>query len=371
MNRHGADAPSAEPRRGRVPPRPDAVVATPSPMRPTRLPAPKPPEPASPDSRILSAMREAGATGVSGAELAKQLKVSRAAVWARIEDLRKVGYDIAASPHQGYVLRATPDLLHADDLLSRLGKVKTIGRDIRVFGETSSTNDVVEKLARDGVGEGIVVFAETQTKGRGRLGRRWVSPPGKGLWFSVLLRPDLRPQSATQLTVISAVAVARAIERQTGLTPEIKWPNDIVFGHRKCVGILLELGAELDHIRHVVLGIGIDVNVAEDELPEEVRPIATSLQAEAGRPIDRPELAAAVIRELDSAYARLKAGDFHEISDEWMRRCTTLGKRVRIRIGDRTFSGTAEALDEEGALLVRSEHGRLERIVGGDVALEK
>ncbi len=340
-------------------------------MNPTLRPAIDPAARMSADGRILSAMRIAGEVGVSGAEIARQLGVSRAAVWARIEELRKLGYEIGASPHHGYVLKATPDLLHADDLLSRMGKVRAIGRDIRVFGETNSTNDIVEKLARDGVAEGIAVFAETQTKGRGRLGRRWVSPQGCGLWFSVLLRPNLRPQAATQLTVISAVAVARAIERQTGLKPEIKWPNDIVFGTRKCAGILIELSAELDHIRHVVLGIGIDVNVAMDDLPPEVRPIATSLQVEAGRKIDRAELAAAVLRELDAAYHRLNTGDFHEIGDEWMRRCSTLGKRVQIRTGDRVSAGTAEALDEEGALLVRTDHGRVERIMGGDVTLEK
>lgn len=339
--------------------------------------APSPKKPADPsermgaDGRILFAMRQSGEVGVSGAELARQLGVSRAAVWARIEELRKLGYEIGASPHHGYVLKATPDVLHADDLMSRIGPVHVVGRDIRVFGETNSTNDIVEKLARDGVSEGIAVFAESQTKGRGRLGRRWVSPPGCGLWFSVLLRPDLRPQAATQLTVISAVAVARAIERQTGLKPEIKWPNDIVFGSRKCAGILIELGAELDHIRHVVLGIGIDVNVSAEVFPDEVRPIATSLQLEAGHPIDRAELAAGVLRELDAAYYRLNTGDFHEIGDEWMRRCSTLGKRVRILVGDRLIAGTAEALDEEGSLLVRTEHGRVERIVGGDVTLEK
>jgi BirA family biotin operon repressor/biotin-[acetyl-CoA-carboxylase] ligase len=324
-----------------------------------------------PDSQILSTLRAAGENGVSGAALAKALGVSRAAVWARIEELRKAGYDIEASPHHGYRLRSSPDLLHADDLLARLGKVRTIGRDIHVFQETSSTNDVVEKLARDLVGEGIVVFAESQTKGRGRLGRKWMSPAGKGLWFSVLLRPDLAPTAATQLTVATAVAVARAIEKTTGLKPGIKWPNDIVFGTRKAAGILLELGAELDHIKHVVLGIGIDVNLSREDLPPELVPIATSLQMEAGRPIDRPELATALIRELDAVYARLKAGDFHEIGDEWMRRCTTLGQRVTIRMGERNITGRAEALDEDGALLVRTDHGRLEHIIGGDVSLAK
>jgi BirA family biotin operon repressor/biotin-[acetyl-CoA-carboxylase] ligase len=323
------------------------------------------------DRQILSGLRGAGEEGISGASLALQLGVSRAAVWARIEELRRVGYDIEASPHHGYRLRSSPDRLHADDLLARLGSVKVIGRAIRVFQETTSTNDIVEKMARDGVGEGIAVFAESQTKGRGRLGRRWESPVAKGLWFSVLLRPKMHPMAATTLTVCSAVAVARAIEKETGLQPGIKWPNDIVFGHRKAAGILLELGAELDHIKHVVLGVGLDVNQTTEEWPEELRAVATSLREEAGKPIDRAALATTILRELDAVYGRLKAGDFHEVGDEWMRRCTTLGHRVVIKIGDRSVQGRAEALDEEGALLVRTDHGRLERIIGGDVTLEK
>lgn len=149
------------------------------------------------DSQILTALRSADHGSVSGAELSQQLGVSRAAIWARIEELRGLGYDIEASPHLGYRLLSAPDLLHADDLISRLGKTKVVGRDIRVFQNTTSTNDVIEKFARDGVKEGMVIFAESQSKGRGRLGRRWISPSQKGLWFSVLLRPDLRPQETT------------------------------------------------------------------------------------------------------------------------------------------------------------------------------
>src|SRR3989441_7431984 len=185
------------------------------------------------DAQILSALRSDENGGVSGAELSEQLGVSRAAIWARIEELRKLGYEIEASPHLGYRLLDSPDVLHADDLLSRLGKTKVIGRDIRVFQETTSTNDVVEKLARDNVKEGVVVFAESQTRGRGRLGRKWVSPAGKGLWFSVLLRPDLRPQEATQLTVVAATALWRAIHAETGIRAEIKWPNDILIRGKK------------------------------------------------------------------------------------------------------------------------------------------
>src|SRR6266567_3009104 len=139
------------------------------------------------DVKILNALCAVEDGAISGAELSQELGVSRAAVWARIHELRSLGYDIEASPHRGYRLLSSPDLLHADDLISRLGKTKVIGRDIHVFQETTSTNDVIEKFARDGLKEGVVAFAESQTKGRGRLGRKWASPSRKGLWFSVLL----------------------------------------------------------------------------------------------------------------------------------------------------------------------------------------
>src|SRR5262249_27307346 len=148
---------------------------------------------------------------VSGAELAERLGVSRAAIWARIEELRSLGYEIDANPHDGYRLRSSPDVLHGDDILALLPGSQTIGRDIRVFEETTSTNDVVDKLGRDGVKEGVVVLAEKQTKGRGRLGRSWVSLRRMGLWFSVLLRPPLPPQAATQITIASATAMVRAL----------------------------------------------------------------------------------------------------------------------------------------------------------------
>ena len=323
------------------------------------------------DAQILTTLRAAGDGGVSGAELAQELGVSRAAIWARIEELRTLGYEIEASPHLGYRLINAPDVLHADDLVSRLGKTEIVGRDIRVFEQTASTNDVAEKLALDGVEEGVVVFAEAQTKGRGRLGRKWVSPSRKGLWFSVLLRPKLRPQEVTQLTVAAAMALVRAIKVETGLTAEIKWPNDIQIRGRKVAGILSELSAELDRAKHVILGIGVDVNLSASEFPPELRKLATSLKIESGKPVSRPELAAAILRELDRDYARVCAGQFATVADEWETHCTTIGRNVVIQIGDRQVRGCAESLDADGALLLRTEHGHIERIIGGDVTLEK
>jgi BirA family transcriptional regulator, biotin operon repressor / biotin---[acetyl-CoA-carboxylase] ligase len=256
-------------------------------------------------------------------------------------------------------------------LASRLGDECVIGREIHVFKETASTNDVVEKLARDGAKEGVVVFAESQTKGRGRLGRKWHSPAGQGLYFSVLLRPKLRPIEATQLTVVAATALVRAIEATTTVRPVIKWPNDLLVDGRKIAGVLTELSAELDTIKHLILGIGLDVNQTAGDFPSEIRSLATSLRIAGGDALSRPELATRVLRELDADYARIRRGKFDAVADEWESRCTTIGRNVAVRIGERLVRGCAESLDDDGALLLRTQHGRLERIIGGDVTVEK
>jgi len=321
------------------------------------------------DAKILSALREADETGITSAMLAAKTGASSSAVTKRITELCKLGYDIEATPHLGYQLLSAPDVLHADDLVSRLAPDRVIGRDIQVFQQTSYTNDVVEKLARDGVGEGAVVFAESQTAGRGRLGRKWISPAEQGLWFSVLLRPSMPPALATQLTITAATAVARAIRGETGLTPQIKWPNDILVQNKKVVGILTELNAEVDRVRYVVIGIGVDVNV--ESFPADVATIATSLAEAAGKHFIRAEIAAAILKELDADYARVTRGGFPALAEEWERQCVTIGRRVQIHVGERVVTGRAESLDADGALLLRTDHGHLERILGGDVVLEK
>ena len=323
------------------------------------------------DSQILKALRNGAGGSVSGVELSQKLGLSRAAIWARVSDLRSLGYQIEAQPHSGYKLLSAPDLLHADDLLARLGGVETIGRDIRVFQETTSTSDIVEKLARDGVDEGIAVFAESQTRGRGRLGRKWVSPSGKGLWFSILLRPRIRLQEATQLTVASGVALRRAIESETGLQATIKWPNDILVRGKKVGGILTELKAELDRVAYAMVGIGVDVNLNANDFPGDLKKTATSLKLESGAAIGRAELAVRILRELDSDYRRIREDALEAVADEWEKHCATIGHQVQIRVGDRQIRGRAESLADDGSLLVRTEHGHLESIIGGDVTLEK
>ncbi len=323
------------------------------------------------DAAILRALREGQDQGISGAALSGRLGISRAAIWARIEELRKLGYEIEASPHAGYRLLKVPDVLHADDLMTRLPSDRVLGRDIRVFKETTSTNDVVEKLARDGVPEGAVVFAESQTRGRGRMSRKWESSHGKGLYFSVLLRPKLPPQAATRITIVAATALARAVRACTPLEPEIKWPNDLQLGGRKIAGVLTELNAELDSVRYLILGVGLNVNQSRIDFPEELRSIATSLHAECGHRIDRALLAARILQELELDYHKVASGRFDEVASEWERQCNTLGRNVTIQMGGRQISGRAESLDGEGALLLRTHHGTLERVMGGDVTILK
>ena len=323
------------------------------------------------DAQILAALRNNKEGSVSGGDLAQKLGISRAAIWARIEELRTLGYDIEASPHKGYRLLNTPDLLHGDDLLARLGGEQLIGRDIRVFDKTNSTNDVVEKLARDGVKEGVVVIAESQSQGRGRLGRKWISPSRKGLWMSLLLRPQLSPQAITRITIATVTSLARAVRKVSQVPVAIKWPNDLLIRCKKVSGILTELSAEVDKIKYVIVGVGVNVNLEPKDFPAEVRATATSLCIEAGRMISRAEVATAFLQEFELDYAKIQRGNFESVSDEWVHHCSTIGQQVRIQVANRSITGRAEALDADGALLVRASHGHLERIVGGDVVLEK
>jgi BirA family biotin operon repressor/biotin-[acetyl-CoA-carboxylase] ligase len=324
----------------------------------------------SPAAQLLAALR-VHPEGVAGTDLCKQLGVTRAAVWSHIELLRAAGFEIIASPHRGYQLVSKPDALLAVDLQSRLATGQVIGNVIRVLPQTTSTNDEASRAALEDHPEGLVIFAESQSAGRGRMGRRWSSPAGRGLWFSVLLRPSLAPSECTQLTAASANALVRAIQSTTGITPEIKWPNDLLIKGKKIAGILTEMSAELEHVRSVVLGIGIDVNQTASEFPADIRNIATSLKLATGKSVSRADLAEAVLHELDREYARILAGDFAAVAEEWAGYCTTLGKLATIDMGTRRVRGRAEALDENGALLLRTEHGRIERIIGGEVTLTK
>src|SRR3989338_3167992 len=215
---------------------------------------------------------------LSGEEISRHLKISRAGIWKYMQELRRAGYEIIAVPHLGYRLLSSPDKLIPAEIQSGL-KTKILGQRVEYFDSIASTMDAAFQLGVEGAAEGTVVCAESQTKGKGRLGRSWVSPKAKGIYMSVILRPSLPPTDVAQLTLLSAVALCEAIERCCQIPVKIKWPNDILVGNRKIAGILTELSAEMDRVRFVAIGIGVNVNTTASQLP----PQATSVKIEADR----------------------------------------------------------------------------------------
>lgn len=236
----------------------------------------------------------------------------------------------------------------------------TFGVPLYAFDEVDSTQETLRALARAGAGEGTVVVAEHQRRGRGRRGRSWTDRPGESLLFSVLLTPSLAARDVPQLSLLTAVAVAEAVERQTDVRPAIKWPNDLLLGGRKFVGLLPEAELEGTAVVRVMLGIG--VNVDQREFPPELAG-ATSLALEAGRPIDRRPLLAAVLERLEHWYTTLPARGFGPVHREWRRRAVTLGRHVVVG----GTAGLALGIDTDGALLLRDAAQRVVRVTAGEV----
>jgi BirA family biotin operon repressor/biotin-[acetyl-CoA-carboxylase] ligase len=316
---------------------------------------------------ILHLFREAGNSFVSGALISRKLQMSRTAVWKHINTLRDSGYLIEAVPSRGYLLTATPNILSEDEVRERLQTV-VIGKRLVCLHETASTNADAFLLAEQGAVEGTAVIADTQNSGKGRMGRVWASPAGVNLYCSIVLRPAILPFQAPQLTFLSAVAVARAIEQTTSLKPEIKWPNDLLISGRKVAGLLNEMSAETDGINFVILGIGVNLNMTAAQFPADLRTPATSLLLEQGGGVNRARFAAVMLNELDRLYTDFLVKGFGPVRDEWQKRCNAAGREVSVSEGGSgTICGTYAGIDGDGAMLVRLPDGRKERIVCGDV----
>jgi BirA family biotin operon repressor/biotin-[acetyl-CoA-carboxylase] ligase len=316
---------------------------------------------------ILRLFREAGSGFVSGELISREIKVSRTAVWKHINGLRKAGYIIEAIPSRGYHLLSSPDILSLEEVRGKLSTSR-IGRRLICLPETASTNADAFRLAEEGAEEGTTVIADAQSGGRGRRGRVWSSPAGVNLYCSVVLRPAIMPHEAPQLTFLSAVAVARAIEDATELKPEIKWPNDVLIDGRKVAGLLNEMSAETDGINFVILGMGVNLNMTSAQFPADLRTPATSLLMAQGRPVNRAQFAARLLGELDRLYTDFLLHGFGPVRDEWQQRCNANGREVVVsEAGVDTARGMFHGIDGDGALLLRSPDGTVERILSGDV----
>ena len=322
-------------------------------------------------TKILKILRNADGF-VSGQAICESLGVSRTAVWKVINQLKEEGYEFDAVSNKGYRIVNYPDILTKSEIESQLDKNDII-KKIVFFDETDSTNNRAKKAAEEGEESGTLFITECQTGGRGRRGRNWVSPPGSGIWMTLLLRPQINPANASMLTIVAAMAVTMAIRRavaETGADVEchIKWPNDVVINKKKVCGILTEMSAELDCIHYVVIGIGINVNTTE--FADEIKETASSLFVETGKNIKRSRIVALFAEEFTKYYQKfLNTGDLSGLVQDYNEMLINAGRQVRICDAKEEFTGVAAGIDSHGELLVTKEDGTQAVISAGEVSV--
>lgn len=306
-----------------------------------------------------------GGEFVSGERISRELGVSRAAVWKKVVALREAGWQIESGGKRGYRLTAgdslDPALWTGSLTTARYGRGEN-----RYEKEVSSTNTVIKEMALAGAPDGSLCVAESQTAGKGRLGRAWSAPEGKGLWVSLLLRPNLPPHQAPLITLCAAMAMARAVRETAGIDARIKWPNDLICEGRKLCGILLELSADPDSIEYVVVGTG--VNIHEGAYPPELRDRAVSVGELTAKTPLRREVLVRYLTAMEELMTRLERQGFDGVAAEYRSLSCTLSSRVQVS-GAVELTGTAEDIDETGALLVRGDDGELRRVLSGDVSV--
>ncbi|VEF47991.1 bifunctional protein BirA [Bacillus freudenreichii] len=316
--------------------------------------------------QLIEALSDADGKFLSGQALAEIIGCSRTAIWKHIEELRKDGFVLEAVRNKGYRIIGTPENMTENEILFGL-ETERFGRNVHYFDSLESTQKAAYQLAYDGAPEGTLVIAEEQTLGRGRLGRAWHSASGKGIWMSIIVRPDLPPQKAPQFTLITAVAVARAIEEVTEITPEIKWPNDLLIKGKKVVGILTELQAEADKISSLIIGIGMNVNHASDDFPVEVKKIASSLFIEKGEKISRAALIQSFLKNFEKYYSIYVSEGFLPIRILWESYAISIGKQIKATTVTGEIVGVAVGISNEGVLKIEDEKGVIHNIYSADI----
>ncbi len=296
---------------------------------------------------------------ISGEKISEMLDISRAAVWKHIKKFKEDGYVIESVTNKGYRLISSPDIISENGIKSGL-KTDFIGQNLVIFDETDTTNERA-KAASD-LPDGSVFIAEVQTRGKGSRGRSWVSPRGEGIWLSILLKPDISPLEVSQITLVTGLAVCRAI----GLGSMIKWPNDIVIGGKKICGTLTEMSAEMNAVNYVVCGTGINVNT--ESFSEEIKDRATSMYLEGGAKFERNKIIAKFLNEFEKLYKIFIKKGLAAILDDYKKNCITIGREVSVIFKKATVIGTAVDVDESGALVVETDSGII-HVTSGEVSV--
>ena len=304
---------------------------------------------------------------VSGQQLCEKLGVSRTAVWKAINQLKEEGYRVEAVRNRGYHIVESPDVISKEEIVSMID-TNWAGQEVYYYNITDSTNIRAKQLGDEGAPHGTLVTADQQSAGRGRRGRGWESPPGCSVYMSILLRPDIPPVKAPMLTLVMALSVAGSLKDCTDLDVQIKWPNDIILNGKKLVGILTEMSTEIDYINHVVIGVGINVNM--EYLPEGIRDKATSLRLATGHVVRRSELIASTMKQFERYYGLfLESRNLESMREEYNQLLVNRGKEVRILGGKEEYNAVALGINSEGELLVRREDGSEEAVFAGEVSV--
>ncbi|MFH1459192.1 MAG: biotin--[acetyl-CoA-carboxylase] ligase [Candidatus Omnitrophota bacterium] len=316
------------------------------------------------EEKILKYLKQNMHNFVSGQELSERLNVSRTAIWKHIKNLKNLDYQIIAQPHSGYQLLKIPDKMLPEEISDNL-KTKKIAKKIIAYKSTDSTNNIAYRLAEDGALHGTIVVSEAQSKGKGRLGRSWVSPAGVGIYLSIILRPNISPLEAGKLTLMSSVSLVRALKQVLDINAQIKWPNDIYVDNEKVCGILTEMSAEVDQVNFIILGIGLNVNTKASDLPKG----GTSLQLKLKdkKHIDRVSLLKSILEAIEADYLKVLKYGFNFVVEQWKKSSRTLGHDVKIKTGKKVIYGKALDLDNNGALVICDDTGSLQHILSGDV----
>ncbi|WP_312108561.1 biotin--[acetyl-CoA-carboxylase] ligase [Brevibacillus reuszeri] len=315
---------------------------------------------------ILQAFRDHPGEFISGEDLSQTCGCSRTAVWKHIEELRKDGYEVEAVRKSGYRLIVAPDRLSAAEIMAGLHTTR-IGQTVFAHDEVVSTQPLAHEAAAKGAPEGTLVLAEQQTGGRGRLGRPWHSPKGTGIWMSLIVRPAIPIPKTPQMTLLTAVTIARTIREETGVPVKIKWPNDIFCGDKKVCGVLTELNAESDRVNYLVIGIGLNANSVQSDFPEELSEIATSLRIESGDEVKRVDFIQQFCRNFEEEYDHFLQHGFQRVKQEWEKHSYSIGRWVSVQTISQMFEGRAVGLDDEGVLMVEDRAGIMHKVYSADV----
>jgi BirA family transcriptional regulator, biotin operon repressor / biotin---[acetyl-CoA-carboxylase] ligase len=318
---------------------------------------------------ILQRFLRSNGEPISGQQLAEEYGVSRTAIWKHIQTLQQEGYHFDTVKKRGYLLVTAPDKVDVAQLKEVLD-TKRYGQQIHYYDTVESTQLIAHDLVRQGAPDGTIVIAEYQKAGRGRMQRPWDSSKGKGIWMTVIIRPNIAPHQAPQYTLVTAVAVVNAMKSLfKNFTPEIKWPNDILINGKKSTGILTEMIAEADQIQALLIGIGINVNQTMADFPDELQDIATSLRVQEGKEIDRALVVAKLLSYLEHYSDHYEKHGFSRIKTLWEEASATIGKRVRATTLREVIEGEAISITESGVLQILQTDGEIKGVYSADIEL--